>query len=94
MTSFNDFGLSNALNTSLRKMDYKDPTPIQQPGPLGGRFMAQLEYALVEKAPGLEKGIRTGQGEGEKEKEEGGRKPQQHGFPGPLGKVVNQERHA
>ena len=40
MTSFNDFGLSNALNTSLRKMDYKDPTPIQQqaiPIALGGK---------------------------------------------------------
>ena len=30
MTSFEEFGLSKALNTSLRKMDYKDPTPIQQ----------------------------------------------------------------
>jgi superfamily II DNA/RNA helicase len=28
--TFEDFGLSEALNTSLRKMDYKDPTPIQQ----------------------------------------------------------------
>jgi len=28
--TFQDFGLSEALNTSLRKMDYKDPTPIQQ----------------------------------------------------------------
>lgn len=28
--SFQDFGLSGALNTSLRKMDYKNPTPIQQ----------------------------------------------------------------
>ncbi len=30
MTTFQDFGLSEELNTSLRKMDYKDPTPIQQ----------------------------------------------------------------
>ncbi|MFK7839572.1 MAG: DEAD/DEAH box helicase [Bdellovibrionales bacterium] len=30
MNTFEDFGLSKALNTSLRKMDYKDPTPIQQ----------------------------------------------------------------
>ena len=30
MTNFLDFGLSESLNTSLRKMDYKDPTPIQQ----------------------------------------------------------------
>lgn len=28
--TFQDFGLSEELNTSLRKMDYKDPTPIQQ----------------------------------------------------------------
>lgn len=29
-TTFQDFGLSEELNTSLRKMDYKEPTPIQQ----------------------------------------------------------------
>ncbi|MGH1397628.1 MAG: DEAD/DEAH box helicase [Alphaproteobacteria bacterium] len=30
MTTFQDFGLSAALNTSLSKMKYKEPTPIQE----------------------------------------------------------------
>ena len=30
MKTFEDFGLSKALNTSLSKMSYKEPTPIQQ----------------------------------------------------------------